>query len=86
MTEVTIVDLGGPVFWDVVYNRDPLLLMIMTMMKTLVMMIVMMRCPGERIDVGAGRRSMRHVGGTGRRLLHGVDTQPGRHQRRQVRE
>ena len=86
MVEVTIVDLGGLVFWDVVYNLDALLLMIMPMTKTLVMMIVMMRCPGERIDVGAGGCSVRHVGGTGRRMLHGVDTQPGRHQRRQVRE
>ena len=47
MTKVTIIDLGGPMFWDVVYNLDALLLMMMTMMKTLVMMIVMMRCPGE---------------------------------------
>jgi len=85
MTEITIIDLGGPGFWDVVYNLDALLLMMTTMMKTLVMMIVMMRCPGERIYMGAGRRSMRHVGGIGRRMLHGVDTQPGSHQRRQVR-
>jgi len=41
---------------------------------------------GEWIHVGAGRRSVWHVGSVGCRMLYCVHPEPGRHQCRQVRQ